>query len=127
MEKNPWTYIHALLGPRLHWSKSPAVIQAAIDRAEREGQQAAANHLRIILKRRNEVMSDGHDEQPFVYPRKDAPNSLREKIVNTFKFWWHSDAPENCLKASLIALACLIWGSWWAVPVGILATFLWLN
>ena len=47
--ETPWPYIRALLGPGLHWSKSPAVIQAAIDRAEREGKRAAADHLRIIL------------------------------------------------------------------------------
>lgn len=45
----PWPYIRALLGPGLHWSKSPARIQAAIERAERDGQRAAADHLRIIL------------------------------------------------------------------------------
>ncbi len=127
MEKNPWAYIHALLGPGLHWSKSPTSIQAAIDKAEREGARAEADHLRIILKQRNDVMCDSDEEQPFVYPRKDSPESLREKIVSAFKFWWHSDARENCLKLFLIALACLIWGSWWAVPVGILVTFLWLN
>ena len=47
--ETPWPYIRVLLGPGLHWSKPPAVIQAAIDRAEREGQRAAADHLRIIL------------------------------------------------------------------------------
>jgi hypothetical protein len=49
--ETPWPYIHSLLGPGLHWSKSPASVQAAIDRAERDGQRAAADHLRIILER----------------------------------------------------------------------------
>lgn len=51
----PWPYIRALLGPGLHWSKSQGQIQAAIQRAERDGQHAAADHLRIILERRNLV------------------------------------------------------------------------
>jgi hypothetical protein len=46
-----WIYICTLLGPGLHWSKSPACIQAAIDQAERDGKHAEADHLRIILER----------------------------------------------------------------------------
>lgn len=45
----PWPYIRAILGPGLHWSKSPEMLEAAIKRAERDGQHAAADHLRIIL------------------------------------------------------------------------------
>ena len=48
--ETPWPYIRVLLGPGLHWSKPPAVIRSAIARAEREGQHAAADHLRIILE-----------------------------------------------------------------------------
>lgn len=61
----PWPYIVALLGPGLHWAKPAYQIQAAIDRAEREGQRAAADHLRIILARRNLV--------GFVTPEEKTP------------------------------------------------------
>jgi hypothetical protein len=62
--ETPWPYIHALLGPGLHWSKSSASVQAAIDRAERDGQWAAAEHLRIILDLRNRVAFDGAEKNP---------------------------------------------------------------
>lgn len=54
----PWAYIKLLLGPGLHWGKSKEQLQAAIDRAEKENKPEAAEHLRIILKLRNEVMWD---------------------------------------------------------------------
>ena len=60
-----WLYICSLLGPGLHWSKSPASVQAAIERAEREGQRAAADHLRIILERINVV--------GFITPEEKTP------------------------------------------------------
>jgi hypothetical protein len=63
--ETPWPYIRALLGPGLHWSKSPASVQAAIERAEREGQSAAADHLRIILERINVV--------GFITPEEKTP------------------------------------------------------
>ena len=51
----PWAYILRLLGPGLHWSKSQAELQRAIAQAERDGRADAADHLRIILERRNLV------------------------------------------------------------------------
>jgi hypothetical protein len=63
--QEPWPYIRALLGPGLHWSKSAASIQAAINRAEREGQHKAADHLRLIQEQINVVN--------FVTPEEKTP------------------------------------------------------
>lgn len=62
---SPWPYIRSLLGPGLHWSKSPFSIQAAIERAEHEGQPAAADHLRIILE---QIQAVG-----FINPQEKTP------------------------------------------------------
>ena len=51
-----WAYIVMLLGPGLHWGKSQEELQRAIARATDEGKHEAAEHLEIILKRRNLVM-----------------------------------------------------------------------
>lgn len=55
---SPWTYIHAILGPGMHWSRTPNELHDAIRRAELDGQKAAAEHLRIILDLRNKVAFD---------------------------------------------------------------------
>lgn len=52
---SPWPYINAILGPGLHWGKTTAQLNAAIRRAELDGQKKAADHLRIILDLRNQV------------------------------------------------------------------------
>lgn len=54
----PWAYIVELLGPGLHWGRSQAELQRAIDRARAEGQHEAAEHLEIILGLRNTVMME---------------------------------------------------------------------
>lgn len=54
----PWEYIRNILGPGLHWGKSQKEILEAIDRAHADGKLDAAEHLRIILKRRNAVMME---------------------------------------------------------------------
>ena len=55
---SPWTYIHAILGPGMHWSRTTKELHDAINRAELDGQKAAAEHLRIILDLRNKVAFD---------------------------------------------------------------------
>ena len=55
---SPWPYIHAILGPGLHWTRSVQELTDAIKRAELDGQTAAADHLRIILDTRNRVAFD---------------------------------------------------------------------
>ncbi len=55
---SPWTYIRAILGPGLHWTRPAQELQDAIKRAELDGQAAAAEHLRIILDTRNKVAFD---------------------------------------------------------------------
>lgn len=55
---NPWAYIHAILGPGAHWSRSVQELNDAIRRAELDGQTEAAEHLRIILDTRNKVAFD---------------------------------------------------------------------
>lgn len=55
---SPWTYIRAILGPGIHWSRTPKELHDAIRRAELDGQKAAAEHLRIILELRNKVAFD---------------------------------------------------------------------
>lgn len=61
---SPWTYIRAILGPGLHWTRSVQELQDAIKRAELDGQTAAAEHLRIILDLRNQVAFDGSEKTP---------------------------------------------------------------
>ena len=56
---NIWTYIYELLGPGLHWGRTRAELLAAIGRAEQDKQHEAAEHLRIILRLRDDVMMDG--------------------------------------------------------------------
>lgn len=51
----PWWYIRRLLGPGLHWGRSEAELQAAIQRAEREQMPDAAAHLRHILDMNRKV------------------------------------------------------------------------
>lgn len=54
----PWDYIRRLLGPGLHWGRSQAELMSAIERAKSDGQKDAAEHLKIILKMRNDVMCE---------------------------------------------------------------------
>jgi hypothetical protein len=54
----PWAYILKLLGPGLHWGRTQEELQAAIARAELDNKPDAAEHLRIILRRRNVVNMD---------------------------------------------------------------------
>ena len=46
----------ALLGPGLTWSKTQEELLRAIELAEKAGNHDAAEHIRIILARRNLVM-----------------------------------------------------------------------
>lgn len=50
-----WAVVQELLGPGLHWGKSEEHIRNCIREAEFRGERAAAEHLRIILERRNRV------------------------------------------------------------------------
>jgi hypothetical protein len=61
----PWAYIYKLLGFKSHWNQSQDALLAAIAKAERDGQFAAADHIRIILEMRNVV----HFETPKKEPR----------------------------------------------------------
>ena len=54
----PWAYICKLLGPGLLWSKTKEQLADAITLAEKDGQHAAADHLRGMLELRNKVMFD---------------------------------------------------------------------
>jgi len=54
----PWAYILRLLGPGLHWSRTQEELQTAIARAEQDNRPEAAEHLRIILRRRNVVQME---------------------------------------------------------------------
>lgn len=58
-----WAYIYQLLGPGLHWSKPQSLFRRAVQRAEAEGQQDAADHIRIIWELRNEVMMERMQEK----------------------------------------------------------------
>lgn len=51
----PWAYIAQLLGPGSHWGKSQRFFLDAIEKARRDNQIAAAEHLEIILAQRNAV------------------------------------------------------------------------
>lgn len=60
----PWAYIFSLLGFKSHWSHSQDELLAAIERAERDGELAAAEHLRIILESRNKVFFETPKKEP---------------------------------------------------------------
>lgn len=68
----PWAYIQSLLGPGTHWGRSQDAFQALIDRAVAEGQWAAAEHLRIMLARRNAVMMEKEKPRPIAEPGQDG-------------------------------------------------------
>lgn len=61
---NTWAYIRAILGPGLHWSRTPQDLRRAISRAEHDNRHDAAEHLRIILEMRNRVMFDDSEKTP---------------------------------------------------------------
>lgn len=50
-----WQTVRQLLGPGLQWAKTQEELETAIRTAEQLGQPAAADHIRIILERRNRV------------------------------------------------------------------------
>jgi hypothetical protein len=50
-----WAYIENLLGRGLHWDKSQEELMQAIEQARADCQFDAAEHIRIILARRNIV------------------------------------------------------------------------
>jgi hypothetical protein len=54
----PWAYIARLLGPGLHWGKSQRFLLDAIEKAQRDNEIAAAEHLEMILTQRNAVMME---------------------------------------------------------------------
>lgn len=62
--ESPWKYIASILGPGLHWSRTPEELRRAIARAEHENRHDAAHHLRIILDLRNRVAFDGSEKTP---------------------------------------------------------------
>jgi hypothetical protein len=53
-----WQYLREILGPGLQWDKTQQELLSMINKAEDEGQKDAAEHLRIILARRNLVYMD---------------------------------------------------------------------
>jgi len=59
----PWAYIRSILGAGLHWQKTRQEFNDAIDRAERDGQHDAADHIRIMLRLRNKVMMDDYQKE----------------------------------------------------------------
>ena len=64
----PWAYIYKLLGPGSHWNKTQEHFRNAVNRAEQEGQQDAADHIRIIWRMRNEVMMESEEKDPGARP-----------------------------------------------------------
>lgn len=54
----PWKLITKLLGPGLLWNKTQQQFLTAITIAERQGRKDAADHLRGMLKLRNQVMCE---------------------------------------------------------------------
>lgn len=56
---SPWPYIASLLGHSQPWMRDAATLRQAIERAEKEGRQDAAEHLRIMLERQRAVAFDG--------------------------------------------------------------------
>jgi hypothetical protein len=67
-----WAYIQSLLGPGTHWGRSQEAFQALIDRAVADGQHDAAEHLRMMLERRNAVMMDKEKPRPIAEPGQDG-------------------------------------------------------
>lgn len=51
----PWRYIRELLGPGLHWGRTKEELEEYIRKAEQDNMPDAAEHLRIILRLRNQV------------------------------------------------------------------------
>lgn len=60
----PWWYIRQLLGPGLHWGRSQEEFLSAIKQAEADNMLEAAEHLRIILRLRNQVMMEDDKKEP---------------------------------------------------------------
>ena len=60
----PWAYIYKLLGPGLHWNKTQEHFRKAVEKAEKDGQQEAAEHIKIIWRMRNEVMMESEEKDP---------------------------------------------------------------
>lgn len=58
----PWELILQLIGPGLHWPKSQAELRAAAAEARRRGREDVAQHIEIILERRNVVMFEPPEE-----------------------------------------------------------------
>lgn len=54
-DKPVWRYINELLGPGVNWDHSQEKFAAAIERAQRDNRQDAAQHLQMLLERRNVV------------------------------------------------------------------------
>lgn len=54
----PWKLITELLGPGLLWQKTQQQFLTAIQIAEMRGRKDAADHLRGMLKLRNQVMCE---------------------------------------------------------------------
>ena len=50
-----WQTIMDLIGPGLHWDKSAEFYREAITKAEAAGEFEAADHIRLILERREKV------------------------------------------------------------------------
>jgi len=61
----PWQLIVDLLGPGLTWQKSQQEFHQAIAKAEAMNRPDAAEHLRGMLKLRNQVMF----EKPIAEPK----------------------------------------------------------
>lgn len=53
-----WAYVERLLGRGLHWDKSQEELMRAIELARADCQFDAAEHIRIILARRNMVHAE---------------------------------------------------------------------
>jgi hypothetical protein len=53
-----------LLGPGLHWGKSQDEFLEAIDEARRRDRKDVAQHLEIMLERRNAVMFESPKRTP---------------------------------------------------------------
>ena len=67
-----WAYIQSLLGPGTHWGRSQDAFQALIDRAVADNQPEAAEHLRLMLERRNAVMMEKEKPRPIAEPGQDG-------------------------------------------------------
>jgi hypothetical protein len=67
-----WELIRQLLGPGLHWGRTQAELRAAIAEAERLGEADAAEHLRIILRLRNDVCMEREEKTPAAQERESC-------------------------------------------------------